>query len=151
MQRRTLVVAVLGLILGSSCASFSDPAVRLSSCLARAAGSLEELQDENLTVACDFRLQGPCVVVLHPAGQLSDAAYERAGLGNVTTQLQSLRLGTHEAIYVIPLEGQASASRTTAQGRTVSIPQLLAKTCSDSTVTITLRRTEQGIELVALE
>ena len=106
---------------------------------------------EDLTIACNFRLKGPCVVILHPTGQLPISAYEGAGLGKVSAELQSLRLGPREAIYVIPLEGQARASRTTAQGRAVSIPHLLAKTYSDSIATITLRRTEQGIEVVALE
>ena len=90
-------------------------------------------------------------MILHPAGELPGSAYERAGLGKLTGQLQSLRLGDHAAIYVIPLDERSVPSRTTAQNRAVSIPRLLSTTCTDSRVTITLRRTEQGIEVVGLE
>ena len=151
MQQRSSLCLTLGLLLGSSCATFSDPAVRLSACLGRAAESLRDSHDEELTVTCDFRLKGSCVVVLHPEGELPASAYEQAGLGKITSQLQALRLGGREAIYVVPLDGQAKPSRTTAQNRVVSIPSLLVQSCSNSTVTFTLRKSDQGIKVVSLE
>lgn len=141
---------MLALVLSAGCASFTDPAVRLANCLGRGARATGEAHDDT-TVTCDFRLEGPCVVVLHPSGQLSKDDYDRAGLGKMRTELLSLRLGEREGIYVLPLDGQVLPSRTTSQGRSVHIPRLFTKRYTDSVATLTLRRTERGVEVVALD
>lgn len=131
---------VLGLLFGlvpctSACDSIlSDPAVRVAECLEAAARGGES------TVTCDLKLPGRYVVILYPSDLVLDSTLREAGVpDNTIPELKALRLGPKEAIFVIPLDHQQSPSRTTYQRRFVSIPKLLVKVGSDSSVTLLLQ------------
>lgn len=114
----------------SACSAFTDPAVRLASCIHRAA---EEVQAKNFPVksACQLRSQSAYTVVLHPAGGVSDAELIAAGLPPERIgDLRRLQLDDGAGIYVLPHSPREHASYTSLAARLVSTPFLLVATKS---------------------
>jgi hypothetical protein len=123
----------------------SDPAVRVAECLEAAARAGER------TVKCDLKLSGRYVVILYPNDLVLDADLRQAGVPDGTIpELRALRLGPQEAVFVIPLDHQDRPSRTTYQGRFVSISELLVKVGSDSSVTLDLQSNSSHPRVVGI-
>ena len=141
---------ILVVILASGCDAFTDPAVRVATCLEKAAASLKRSSGATSTSPCDVALEGSYVLVLHPDGELPDTTLLEAGLPKTAlSELRALRLGPNESVYVIPLEGHEPPSRTTYQARFVSIPKLLVKVNTNRSVSLTVGRT--GSDIAVLE
>lgn len=118
---KQFILAVLLTTGLSACSGFTDPAVRLAHCIKRAAPRVVEAPGR-IEADCNLKTGGPYIVLLHPAGELSDVELEAAGLPrHVIPWLRTLRIGEGEAIYVFEEGGLASSSRTTYQRRFVGI------------------------------
>ena len=124
------------------CDVFTDPAVRAATCLEQAASAHRNGDSRTFYWPCDLHLKGTALLVLHPAEELPDSSLVSAGVPSaVVPALRSLRLGPKEAIFVVSLDGSEPSSRTTYQGRFVSIPHPIAVPLPSSGVAFTLRST----------
>ena len=122
--RSVLSISALGLAFG--CSAFTDPAVRFAKCVERESKSLDRSSGDRASAQCRLGTEGGYLVVLHPAGQLSDEELIRGGVPErVVPVLRQARLGDDEAVYVFPGESPRAMSRTTYQHRFVRIPRLL--------------------------
>lgn len=118
---KQLVLAGLLTMGLAACSGFTDPAVRLAYCMKRVAPKVAEARGP-IEEDCKLKTGGPYVVLMHPAGDLSDAEPEAAGLPwHVIKWLRIFRKGAAEAIYVFEEGGLPYSSRTTYQSRFVSI------------------------------
>jgi hypothetical protein len=148
---RTLLLMTLTLIIAGCRA---DASVSLAKCFDV---SFRELIDSNqgtITNRCDIGLQGDYVAVLHPAIMLDDEVYISHGLDHKAIKtLRSLRgAGAgYESIYIIPLNGQASPSRTTSQKSVVNVRKLIVARKSVSNLTFTLEWSPEGVMIVELK
>ena len=129
MKRVSLLLGVAFLF---ACNSFSDPAVRLASCLDDAiSGAVPSTAV--IEAACDLKLPGNYLVVLHPSGELSDEQLLAGGVPEpVMPELRALRIGDNASIYVISTDAKGNgtertvpSSRTTSQNKFVKIDRLM--------------------------
>ena len=124
------------------CGDVTDPAVRAATCLEEAASSHSPGAASPFDWPCDLQLKGQALLLLHPAGELPDAALVAAGVPSaIVPAIRSLRLGPQEAIFVVSLGRTEPSSRTTYQARFVSIRSPIATTLSSSRITFSLRPT----------
>ena len=124
------------------CGDLTDPAVRAATCLEEAASAHSPGTSSPFAWPCDLQLKGNALLLLHPAGELPDAALVAAGVPPaVVPAIRSLRLGPQQAIFVVSLGRAEPSSRTTYQGRFVSIRSPIAATLSSSRITFSLRPT----------
>lgn len=145
MKTRLVFVplAIVALTLQIACSAFSDPAVRLSRCLE---GAVNDAMPATTTIqaSCDLRLEGSYIVILHPAGELSDAQLIEAGLpAAVIPELRAMRIGDNASIYVISADAKGTgtdrtvlSSRTTSQNKFVKIDHLIVAAKTSQPVAI---------------
>ncbi len=147
----TRLVAMAAFVTITGCNALSDPAVRIAFALEKGTGQLLQSQARELEVRCDTGLSGRYVAILHPAGTLADAELVQAGIPRESlAELRSLRLGPHEAVYVIPLDHQDLPSRTTWQANVLGIPALLARVSAEPTIVIVIRKVQRGVVAVGI-
>ena len=107
--RRSAVVVLLALALLSGCNSFSDPAVRLASCIEGAINGAVP-STPLIEATCDLKQPGRYVVVLHPSGEMTDTQLIEAGMpAQRISELRALRISDNASIYV--LSGDGSQAR----------------------------------------
>ena len=131
------------------CDPLAEPATRLEHCLERAVKTLKR-QGEMIHVACDLKLPGRFVVVLHPPGELSDEELATAGFpAALMPELRAMRLRGGPAMYVFAADRDVKgigsqrtvpSSRTTTQSAFVEINELLVVTRSAQPVTVEIGR-----------
>lgn len=162
MKIRSLVAAplfVLALASLPACDSFSDPAVRLSTCLESAISSAVP-STAVIEATCDLELAGNYLVVLHPSGELSDEQLLAGGVPEpVVPELRKMRIADNASIYVISTDANVKgtgvdrttpSSRTTSQNKFVKIEKLIvqAKTSQPVFVEISGAATARVIQTV---
>lgn len=129
MKVQALALTFVAMFVGGC----TDPAVRLASCIERNLTNTSAGASPT-RLSCDTRLKGTYLLVLHPQKELSDMELTTAGVPpDQIDNVRQLRLGG-ESIYVLPLEYQEAASRTTYQSRFVEIQRPLARIKTDSRV-----------------
>lgn len=103
----------------------TDPAVRLATCIGRAATSLfHNEQLSQLQVECDTQLAGDYVVIISPPRTYTDAELLDKGLSVDTIQKLKLHRRAdipNGIIYVIPRFTTHAGSKSTAYGEYVTI------------------------------
>ena len=129
-------LAFVGLVLPLGCDTLTDPAVRLAYCMEEGVKK-SDAAAASIQVTCDLKLPGNYLVVLHPAGQLTNEALLAGGVPAVTIpELRSLRISDNASIYVIATNRQMPSSRTTYQNNFVRIEQLIVQAKSSQPVTV---------------
>lgn len=145
-----IIVFALALVL----AACSDPAVRVARCLESAATRILEARQGRLDQECDTGLAGRYAVVLVPAQEISNRALGRAGVSEAVIEaVRELEFSSepHEAVVVVPLEGQRRASRTTYQRRFVVIQDLLVVEKVEPRLRLGVEDVGGQVEVVAVE
>lgn len=144
-----LTIVAMSSIPQYDCDPMAEPATRLENCMARAVKQIKR-QGEMIHAACDLKLAGRFVVVLHPPGELSNEELQLAGFPDaLVPELRALRLRGSPAMYVFSadraVKGVGSrrtvpSSRTTTQSTFVEINELLVVTRNTQPVTIEIGR-----------
>ena len=141
------LIVIVGLTPHVGCGSFmTDPAVRLAYCLEGAvkdAGASATAQAN-----CDLKISGSYLVVLHPAGEVSDAQLTAAGVSpDVVQEVRALRIADRPAIYVVSVDAGVTgtgtgrsvlSSRTTYQNNFIRIDRLMAVVKTSPPVNVTI-------------
>ena len=151
ISRRAVLVAALAAV---SCSAFSDPAVRLRTCIERAGRRIVETSagTGSATVTCDLRSREAYTLVLHPARELAVVEMEAAGLSRARIgELLRLRLGTGIGVYVLPDGDLTYPSFTGLDWRFAVVPELLVvHKPAYVPVEVTLREGAYGVAVVDL-
>lgn len=147
----TFVLTILAL---TNAGCKTDASVSLAECIGVSFNKLIDSNRRKITSQCNIGLVGNYVAVLHPAVILSDEAYKAQGLNDKTVKiLRSLQASGagYESIYIIPLNGQELPSRTTSQGKTVSVRNLLVVKKAEPLLTFTLEWFPDEVRVVDLK
>lgn len=144
MRKNKILAIALVILALVSCGFTSDPAVRLAECMERATKAGE------LSSSCDLEVSGGYVVVLHPAGELTDEELTAAGVPpDLVPSVRSMRNAQNGAIYVFA--DSEPASRTTYQNNFVTIPKALGvRVDGGRPLTLELERVEAGFVVSTL-
>ena len=147
--RAILIMALMLTLL--SCKK--DASVLLAECILEAHKELLEANQSSIEKSCNVCLKGDYLAVLHPAATFNDDEFKNFGLdAKAIKDLRSLQFpqDAYESIYMIPLKGQELPSRTTSQGRIVSIPVFISEKKSSPVIEFTLEWTPEGVNVVGL-
>lgn len=151
MILRTLTTATLvtAAVLVAGCGT--NPAASLSECIMEGAQTLAASGSETHTMECELQMTGPYKIMSFPPRQLMDpSAYQEAETSLVTAaKTDRLPVPAHESIWIIPGDGQKEASLSYRKCY-VPFSQLFTLEKSDPKLTVLLRRTSTGIEVVEL-
>ena len=145
-----IVMALASMVPGCK----KDASVTLAECIEKARNELIESNLNKVTKQCDIGFKGSYLVVLHPAAELNRVDYKKHGLNESEIKtLSNLRSSGRlsESIYVIPLDGQETPSRTTSQGTDVSLHGLILTRNNGPFLNVTLEWTPESIEVVGLQ
>ena len=143
-------------LLLSSCSSFlhefSDPAVRLATCINTAANSLFYSDNKNkFEVECNTKLSGDYIIIVHPAKDYSNDELIEKGLSVDTIRKLRLRgspKSPHGIVNVIPLFTTNAGSKSTAYGKHVTITKWL-QTKKDTNI-VHVELTKLGTNSIAI-
>ena len=123
---------------------FTDPAVRVATCIDSGATSLFYSETKNkIEIECDSKLKGEHVIIFHPPRQYSNEEYLDKGLSVETIRKLRLRSYTdqpHGILYIIPLYSQDAGSKSTAYGQNVTINNWLSTNKNSNIVYIELMK-----------
>ncbi len=132
------------------CDPLAEPATRLEHCVERAVGNLKR-SGAIVHVDCDLKLPGRFIVVLHPAGELSDEDLMAGGLPSaLIPEIRSMRQRRGPAMYVIAADREVTgigsqrsvqSSRTTSQSTFIEINELMVTTRNTQPLSIDVGRT----------